>query len=65
MLTTKQRSKLKSLANTLKPAVIIGKGELTECHRGNRPCAVPQRTCKGIVAEKLRKFRQKHVHRSV
>ncbi len=30
MLTTKQRSKLKSLANTLKPAVIIGKGELTE-----------------------------------
>ena len=30
MITTKQRSKLKSLANTLKPAVIVGKGELTE-----------------------------------
>lgn len=30
MITTKQRSKLKSLANTLSPAVIIGKGELTE-----------------------------------
>ena len=30
MITTKQRSKLKVLANTLKPAVIVGKGELTE-----------------------------------
>ena len=30
MITTKQRSKLKSMANTLKPAVIVGKGELTE-----------------------------------
>ena len=30
MITTKQRSKLKALANTLKPAVIVGKGELTE-----------------------------------
>ena len=30
MITTKQRSKLISMANTLKPAVIVGKGELTE-----------------------------------
>ena len=30
MITTKQRSKLKGMANTLKPAVIVGKGELTE-----------------------------------
>ena len=30
MITTKQRSKLKAMANTLKPAVIVGKGELTE-----------------------------------
>ena len=30
MISTKQRSKLKALANTLKPAVIVGKGELTE-----------------------------------
>lgn len=30
MITTKQRSKLKSMANTLKPAVIVGKGELTD-----------------------------------
>ena len=30
MITTKQRSKLKALANTLKPAVIVGKGELSE-----------------------------------
>ena len=30
MITTKQRSKLKALANTIKPAVIVGKGELTE-----------------------------------
>ena len=30
MITTKQRSKLKALANNLKPAVIVGKGELTE-----------------------------------
>ena len=30
MITTKQRSKLKALANTLKPSVIVGKGELTE-----------------------------------
>ena len=30
MITTKQRSKLKSMANTLKPAVIVGKSELTE-----------------------------------
>ena len=29
MITTKQRSKLKSLANTLKPHVTIGKEELT------------------------------------
>lgn len=30
MITTKQRSKLKALANTLKPSVTVGKGELTE-----------------------------------
>ena len=30
MITTKQRSKLKGMANTLKPAVIVGKGELNE-----------------------------------
>ncbi len=30
MITTKQRSKLKSLANTLKPIVTVGKEELTE-----------------------------------
>ena len=30
MITTKQSSKLKALANTIKPAVIVGKGELTE-----------------------------------
>ncbi len=30
MITTKQRSKLKSLANNLKPLVTIGKEELTE-----------------------------------
>ena len=30
MINTKQRSKLKAMANTLKPAVIVGKGELTE-----------------------------------
>lgn len=30
MITTKQRSKLKSMANTLRPLVTIGKEELTE-----------------------------------
>ena len=30
MITTKQRSKLKSLANTLRPSVTVGKDELTE-----------------------------------
>ena len=30
MITTKQRSKLKAMSNTLKPSVIVGKGELTE-----------------------------------
>ncbi len=30
MITTKQRSKLKSMANTLRPLVTIGKDELTE-----------------------------------
>ncbi|MBQ2804759.1 MAG: YhbY family RNA-binding protein [Clostridia bacterium] len=30
MITTKQRSKLKGLANTLRPLVTIGKEELTE-----------------------------------
>ncbi len=29
-MTTKQRSKLKAMANTLRPAVTIGKEELTE-----------------------------------
>ena len=29
MITTKQRSKLKSMANTLKPSVTVGKDELT------------------------------------
>ena len=30
MITTKQRSKLKAMANTLRPLVTIGKEELTE-----------------------------------
>ena len=30
MITTKQRSKLKAMANTLRPAVTVGKEELTE-----------------------------------
>ncbi len=30
MITTKQRSKLKGLANTLRPLVTVGKEELTE-----------------------------------
>lgn len=30
MITTKQRSKLKALANTLRPMVTVGKEELTE-----------------------------------
>lgn len=30
MITTKQRSKLKAMANTLRPSVTVGKGELTE-----------------------------------
>ena len=30
MITTKQRSKLKGMANTLRPLVTIGKDELTE-----------------------------------
>ena len=30
MITTKQRSKLKAMANSLKPAVLVGKEELTE-----------------------------------
>lgn len=30
MITTKQRSKLKGMANTLRPMVTVGKGELTE-----------------------------------
>ena len=29
MITTKQRSKLKGLANTLRPLVTVGKEELT------------------------------------
>ena len=29
-MTTKQRSKLKAMANTLRPAVTVGKEELTE-----------------------------------
>lgn len=30
MITTKQRSKLKAMANTLRPLVTVGKDELTE-----------------------------------
>ena len=30
MITTKQRSKLKAMANTLRPSVTVGKGDLTE-----------------------------------
>lgn len=30
MITTKQRSKLKAMANSLKPSVTVGKEELTE-----------------------------------
>lgn len=30
MITTKQRSKLKAMANSLKPMVTVGKDELTE-----------------------------------
>lgn len=30
MITTKQRSKLKAMANSLTPQVTVGKGELTE-----------------------------------
>ena len=30
MITTKQRSKLKAMANTLRPAVTVGKGDLTD-----------------------------------
>ncbi len=30
MITTKQRSKLKSMANTLRPMVTVGKDELTQ-----------------------------------
>ena len=30
MITTKQRSKLKAMANSLNPSVLVGKGELSE-----------------------------------